>query len=506
MNNKDKIIFYHPSGFYRFPLGLLMDEALKNDGAKVYFITCDGFNLCCKLNPVGNSYMCKLCKWYTRRALKNTCSNIEILSLGDYRNGKEIKQWDFESLTDIKRIKYKNVDIGYSVISSYVNLTRNLAPKINDSSKTYFVQCLNQAANLTDAFEKIINKIGPTKVCVFNGRTDDRPFFRTAINYGIETCVYEVIEDLSNKSYKVVIFVNHLPHDILYNQILVENSWLNSNKKYEEKVDIAHDFFRKKRVGIPTFDRAYTTNQVLGKLPESWNSKKNNIIIFNSSEDEFFSISDEFDKLALFSSQFDGIEKIVRHFHENDLYHFYLRIHPNLSKIRYKYHTSLRELGKKYDNLTVIGADDGISTYSLLDNADKVVSFGSTVGLEATYWGKPVILLSGSLYYYYDISYTPKSEDDLYRLIETHDLPAKRNDMLFKFAYHHSDISNSEPVLKTIIDYSMVKYKIGHLLFSGVKYQKLFGSVFLSAFFVNLIRWLLMKVGRKKIILPIEEE
>lgn len=38
----------------------------------------------------------------------------------------------------------------------------------------------------------------------------------------------------------------------------------------------------------------------------------------------------------------------------------------------------------------MIGADSDISTYDIMDNAEKVIVFGSTMGLESSYWENPL--------------------------------------------------------------------------------------------------------------------
>lgn len=59
-----------------------------------------------------------------------------------------------------------------------------------------------------------------------------------------------------------------------------------------------------------------------------------------------------------------------------------------------------------YKNLTVIDAESDISSYDLLFNCEKILSFGSTVGIEAVYWGKPSIQLGHA--YYNDLCATYK--------------------------------------------------------------------------------------------------
>ncbi|MCS2656231.1 hypothetical protein NXV26_10165 [Bacteroides fragilis] len=158
----------------------------------------------------------------------------------------------------------------------------------------------------------------------------------------------------------------------------------------------------KRRNGIIAGDKVYIENQIKGKLPIDWDDTKRNIAIFNSSEDEFIAVDRDFDNLSLYKSQIDGIRGILEHYKENQTVHFYLRVHPNLKNVHYQYHLLLYDLSLKYPNITVIGADSDISTYDIMDNAEKVIVFGSTMGLESSYWGKPVILLSGQFLLLYE--------------------------------------------------------------------------------------------------------
>lgn len=505
MNKQKSVIYYHPSAFSKLPFGLLMNEAMKEKDAKVYFITCNQFYHVCKLNPNGNDLVCKVCRWYTKKALKNLPSKVNILNLNDFRKSKVKMRWNYNSFKEMKKVTYKGVDIGYAVISSYIDVTRNLSPIINEESRLYFNECLDQCVDLTDAFYEILKYVNPDRVCIYNGRSDDtKPIFQISKNMHFEIFSFEVIEDFNSDTLKKIIYRNHLPHDIIYNQKVIERIWEESEKKLDEKLKISNDFFYKKRNNIPTFDKVYTSNQLSGKIPENWNNSINNIVIFNSSEDEFFSLGDYFDNLSLFSSQLEGIEKILSHYENNNLFHFYLRIHPNLFGVKYKYHAKLMELDKHFDNVTIIKSDDKISTYSLLDKAYKIIVFGSTIGLEAAYWGKVVILLAGSLYYYFDICYIPKTEDDVYKLIEDVDLKPKSNDLILKFAYSYSDINNKKD--DYLINYGLIKYLIFNRVIHGVEYQKIFNSNYLSALVVNTLRWAAIHLGKKSYALPMDEE
>ena len=70
----------------------------------------------------------------------------------------------------------------------------------------------------------------------------------------------------------------------------------------------------------------------------------------------------------------------------NPEYHFYLRIHPNLTNVHFEYREKLLALEEIYPNITVIDAPSPISTYALMDVADKIIVFGSTAGAESVFW------------------------------------------------------------------------------------------------------------------------
>lgn len=168
-------------------------------------------------------------------------------------------------------------------------------------------------------------------------------------------------------------------------------------------------------------------------LPNNWNPRKHNIVVFNSSEDEFATIGPDFEKYKLFGSQLEGLIFIKEELKDNPEVQVTLRIHPNLSNIKYKYVSDLYQLRSK--NFNIISADSNVSSYALLENADTVIVFGSTIGIEAVYWKKPTILLGGSMYYKLNCTYTPKTHDQLKSLL-IKKLEPMDNIQAIKFGYY----------------------------------------------------------------------
>jgi hypothetical protein len=64
-------------------------------------------------------------------------------------------------------------------------------------------------------------------------------------------------------------------------------------------------------------------------------------------------------------------------------------------------------------NVHVIPSDSSVDSYRVVDDADVVLTFGSTIGLEATYWGKTVVQVGHSQFEHLDVCYLPESENDI---------------------------------------------------------------------------------------------
>ena len=75
-----------------------------------------------------------------------------------------------------------------------------------------------------------------------------------------------------------------------------------------------------------------------------------------------------------------------------------------------------------------------IDTYALMDAADIVVTFGSTIGAEAAFWGKPVVLLGNSFYDRLEGFYVPATHEEAIVLLQQDLQPIPSKDVL-KYGY-----------------------------------------------------------------------
>ena len=97
----------------------------------------------------------------------------------------------------------------------------------------------------------------------------------------------------------------------------------------------------------------------------------------------------------------------------------------------------LFKLNKEFHNLKMIWPESEIDSYELIKNTEKVITFGSTITLEACFMKKPVISLNNNLFTQLNCAYTPKKHSNLIKLIEKKSLKPKNwKNSLFFFDYY----------------------------------------------------------------------
>ncbi|AWI24455.1 hypothetical protein [Flavobacterium pallidum] len=437
------ILFYFAWQLNPVHFGVVIEQLerviAQNKGeGKIYFLSCDGVLKPCHTNREGDPAKCTLCQFNNDTALSKYKGQVEVLKISDYNRQYSVPTFEYNSVPDIKKLRYKDVQIGYGAFSTYISATRNLEPIMDSEFREYFDKMLASQVMLTDVVLDIIEQKEIGSAYFFNGRTaDTRPLYDICKTREIPFVSLEFAKK-NDQEFFINEFFNCLPHDIDFNHQRVLSVWENAPESVEERIRFGSDFYEKRKNGIADSEkRNYVAGQDKELLPENWDASKKNIGIFISSEDEFAAIGDIFDKLAVFRTQEEGIHAILQQMGNREGYHFYIRVHPNLKAVKYSYVTRLQDFQGMYDNVTVIDPKSRISTYALIDYSDVTLAFGSTVGAEAAYWRKPSIILAACWYYHLDIGYKPKNVDEVVALLEQDLSPGSKLDAI-KYGYYLS--------------------------------------------------------------------
>ncbi|NWJ51793.1 MAG: hypothetical protein HXX14_13110 [Bacteroidetes bacterium] len=336
---------------------------------------------------------------------------------------------ELESADTLKKLVIdNNYEIGWSLMSSLISMYRNpfISPKDHKKEvSTLYQDC----CRIYYSTKQYIKENNLEKIYLFSGRLSyTRAILSAAKTMNIDYYVHERGSDFTKYS----LFQNHTIHNLEKITERIKEAW-EIEKDEDIKNNIGSQFFKDRENNIIGSWSSFLDNQDKNLLPSNWNDKIQNITLFSSSEDEFASVSDEW-SLSLFKSQLEGIKFISDYISTSPNTHLYIRVHPNTKNMSDNYKLLLSSFsGNK--STTLINYDSSVSSYALLKKSNKIITFGSTLGIEAVYWGKPSILLGKAYYFNLKGVIVPKDHNELINLLTqtTIDIPII-NDAL-KFGY-----------------------------------------------------------------------
>jgi hypothetical protein len=319
----------------------------------------------------------------------------------------------FKDASDVFAFKWEAADVGKAAISTlsmrynyehkFENLQEHIPQLHRDIRAGYMVY---------EGMKKVFRSIHIDKVYLFNGRFASlRALMRLCQKEGVAFATHERAGLLE----KYWIIENSIPHDKGYLGKEAKELWKSHT---ETDIEQAKQWYYRRRNGQSDAWYSFVKNQEKGKLPEGFEryEHKKKVVIYNSTIGEYWGV-DGWDDLV-YQDPNEGIEMILRDFLKNPDYVFFLRVHPNLA--RTPENAQVRDIEKirtKYKNIVIIPAESPICSYDLMDNSDMILTFGSTIGVEACFWGKTSILAGKATYDELDCCYVAKNHEEVTGLI-----------------------------------------------------------------------------------------
>lgn len=405
-----KALIYMPFGTWQPHLATALEIIDKhtNIGDEVHIVRCSGNLSVCEINAEHAKATCDLCQ-------KTRDKGLNLINFPDqYRHELDVNNFirklnmpAFSSIQELKAFEIGGIDFGMAVASTLISYLREPKPNLNQY-ENLVKQYIVTSVAVYNTIKCHIEVIKPDVFYLCNGRfATSRPALRVAQRLGVKTFVYEIAGVVNRYS----LTEDTYSHDMEYQNKQIELCWDNTDHPVAEKEEVARQWFKERREGKDQGWYSFIKTQKKGKLPRGFNSSKRNIAIFNSSEDEFEAIAGW--QNPIYKDQNDAINNIINADVDENIM-FYLRVHPNLKTVDNSQTRGLLQL--KAPNLAVIPAEDDIDTYALMDACEKVITFGSTTGIESIFWQKPSILVGKSVYEQLGC-YNPKSHDEVIDLI-----------------------------------------------------------------------------------------
>jgi hypothetical protein len=273
-------------------------------------------------------------------------------------------------------------DIGWGVLSSVVEVTRNPFASLR-AYRALFEDFLTSALLVHELSRRAIEDFAPDAVVLFNGRfASTRPILAAARAAGVRALIHE--RGCDKDHYWLA---TEPIHDPDYVQRCIREFWR------PELAAAGEEFFRGRRDRVERAWRSFTRDQVAGRIPAPMQAGRW-VAFFTTSEDEYVAIGDQYANPA-FPAQIDAV-RAVAGIAQRAGARLCVRVHPNISSKGREQIDFWRRL--EIPGGIVVGAEERYDSYAILDRAEVVCSYGSTVGIEATYWGKPSLLLGRSIY------------------------------------------------------------------------------------------------------------
>jgi len=428
-----KLIIYSPFAVWdpHFETDLELAQIYVNDGYEVTFLCCMGDLPSCAPNPFHYFEKCWRCRSRFNSGM-DWLNKTEIDVQGFYnltdeqkQSVKELREYEYQNIEDVKNVSIDNADIGMAALSSVVSILREPYPDFNDNLDI-IRKNIEASAVVYYSLYNHLREYKPDIFIMLNGRFSAlRPALRAAQALGIESYIHERAAVTGRYSF----VRNSYVHDL--NQIKEEilTVWNESRDSEQVKNKIAREWFRERLQGVEQAGVSYEKRNIKNKLPASFDSEKINIGVFISSEDEYVAVEDW--NNPHYKDQNDGILKLLSDIYDDNRFVIYIRVHPNLSSMDNSQTRGLHVISQLHPAVNIIKANDDISSYALVKNCTFVITYGSTIGIEAVYLDKPSILMGRTEYEDLGGCIRPDTHMELIKILkeyaDTNHLPSVRS-------------------------------------------------------------------------------
>lgn len=330
---------------------------------------------------------------------KRLCKKMSLNSTGELKYFRNLEKSRFE--TDCELIKLAE-EVAYL----------ELIARIRDSSpsSTVYAKILSEYKETFlqtyAATKKILNQGNIDKVFLYNGRfLQERAVWAACSNLQIEVFFYERCSPDWHDRY--LIFDEPIHNPIHRSQLMSDFGEIHLATR-EDYSAAANGWFLKRIKGqTQKFTRFQT-------ISLNRHDKNPFFVFFHSSEDELIT-TDLISKS--WGKQIDALNRLVESMAQLDGIDLIIRAHPNLS---HKSDEEVRlwnkigaDLEFKFNWISYLGPESKVNSYDLILQSEGVVTFGSTIGVEAAYLEKKSILIGRAFHEGMEITFNPKNDKEL---------------------------------------------------------------------------------------------
>jgi hypothetical protein len=406
---------------------LLIAHALRLRGARVALLTCGGGMPACELGWARRAHPrpCDRCAWLTERI-------VEGAALRHYRLG-DLLPWGEDARKapagHAGEASSDSHEASLVSVAWLLKATRwDRVPGGQEAAEDFAVAAEGVAA----AAEKIFDEFEPDIVFLLNGLFGaERSIRRLALGRGVRSPTYEIAPRGG-----ALVFSQDTPapdYDVNKLWAAVKNRPL-STRQRAEAIDLLEDRAR----GVGAHESYYERPE---RDPEELrrrlglSGRERLVSLFTNVTWDSATIGHD----VGFASMFDWVEHAVRLAEGRDLA-LVVRIHP--AEGRWGTREAVQEvvvsrLGQIPANVRFVSAKDALSSYALLEISDLLLTYTTTVGLEAAARGKRVAVAGDTHYRGRGFTIDLSGPGELARALDLTParLPAKSAELAMRYAH-----------------------------------------------------------------------
>lgn len=389
-------------------------NSLVHSGHEVFLLSCLGDLASCPANPTKDKFVCNLCSQQTTYSKSNLLPlnvNHLILNLSEECDIQEMPT-NFEGFRDFE---YEGVPIGKMVLSQLVDELQDIYVEESILQKRGKREILS-AVQLYKKTLSIIRESDIDEVYVWNGRRGcDGPVLYAGISEGKR--VFSHISGSTPEKY--AIFPEGGIHSTRIRMQLIEDYYEKNtvgelkNKYFKDGSDF---FYRQRYTGQTDLAAQWFGGNFETTNVDYFHTDRKKLVIFTSSYWEWIAASGV-EVPNDFRDPYNLLNTLIHDSNILEDYEIIIRWHPNLVNAGKHERRRMKEILSSDHDVLQFEPESNVDSYQLLLQADLVLTFGSTLGIEATYYGKTSVVAGPCGYMGLNSVYEPKDFRELKNLL-----------------------------------------------------------------------------------------
>lgn len=412
------VVFNASTRIHRLSLnaafGLLAAWGLRLAGARVLHAVCERGMVQCPLGTnrqdLSQAPPCRHCVGFSRRVFQ--ADSVAALGLASSGTQPNIPGLESASLADLLRWEGEGLALGELVLPTVRWVLRRHDLPDDDEVRMLFRQYLASAAGMARKLRALFELIRPQALVVFNGVMFPEAVARkVALERGIRAVTHEV---------GLRPFSAFFSHELAtFRQVSPEADRALTAAE-ERRLDGYLEDRRQGRFSMAGIRFWPDMAPLSGDLETRLTANGRPVVVFTN---VVFDTS-QVHANTIYGSMFEWLEDVRAAIDRHPEHTYILRAHPDEDRPGKESQQSVAAWVRAHGldrrpNIAFLSPADRVSSYDLVDRAGVVLVYNSSIGLEASIAGRPVLCAGRARYTEANVAFAPDSRSEYLRQLES---------------------------------------------------------------------------------------